>query len=246
VEPELSGQVAWVTGAAGGIGAAVVDELARRGARVGALDLVDPPEGCASAASVVGDVADAPAVAAAAAHLEAALGPPDIVVHAAGISARALVVDTTDHLWDRVLGVNLTGTFYVTRQVLGGMLARGHGRVVCIASGSAVRVTAGTSAYGASKAGVIAFARGVAHEGAERGVTCNVVAPGIVDTPMTRRAWPTDEEMWEMATASPIANPMKVILVPADIARAVAFLAGPGAARITGQTLHVNGGSYMA
>jgi len=244
VAEELAGRTAWVTGGAGGIGAAIVRRLSERGAALGVLDV---QEGEAPPGPLVHcDVSDAASVAAAADELERAVGPADIVVNCAGVSARSAVVDMTEELWHHVLSVNLTGPFLVTRRVLPGMLARRFGRVVNISSGSAVRVTEGTAAYSASKAGLIAFTKAVATEGAAGGVTANVVAPGIVDTPMTRRAWPTDEEMTAMATTSAIANPMRTILVPDDIAHAVCFLASPGAGHITGQTIHVNGGSFMA
>jgi 2-hydroxycyclohexanecarboxyl-CoA dehydrogenase len=144
-----------------------------------------------------------------------------------------------------VLRTNLTGAFLCTAAVIEGMRRRGWGRIVSVASGSALRPTAGTAAYAASKAGLIAMTKAVALEAAAEGVTANVVAPGIVDTPMARAAWPTDAEMLAMATASPLANPMACLLAPEDIAAAIAWLATDDARRLTGQTLHVNGGSLM-
>jgi NAD(P)-dependent dehydrogenase (short-subunit alcohol dehydrogenase family) len=246
---ELDGQTAWVTGAASGIGRAITLELAARGARVGTLD-VDAAGARSTAAEVGGvgvgcDIADRASVDTAANELEHALGPPDMLVNAAGISYSAMVAEHDEDAWRRVLDVNLTGAFHVTRAVLGGMIERGYGRIVNIASGTGVRVSAGAAAYGSSKAGLIAFTKAVAGEGARHGVTANAVAPGLVDTAMTRRTMPTDEALQTAATASPIANPMGVVLSPDDIAHAVAFLCHPKSARITGQVLHVNAGALM-
>jgi 2-hydroxycyclohexanecarboxyl-CoA dehydrogenase len=242
----MDGRTAWVTGGAGGIGTATVRQLAAQGARVAVLDLVRPASGTRADQAVVCDVADAAAVAEAAAELEAGVGPPDILVNCAGISSRAPVHELTEAQWRHVLGVNLTGPFLLSRQVLSGMMARRWGRIVNISSGSGVRATAGTAAYSASKAGLIGFTKALAHDAAPFGVTANVVAPGITDTPMTRAVWPTTEEMLAMATTSTMANPMKTLLEPDDIAAAVVFLASEGAGHLTGQTLHVNGGSLMA
>ena len=236
---------AWGTGGSGGIGRAIVEHLARRGDTVAVLDPADadPPE--AAAASLRCDVGDPAQVEAAAAELVAALGPAEILVNCAAISARAPVGEMSLATWEAVLRVNLTGAFLCTAAVIEGMRRRGWGRIVSVASGSALRPTAGTAAYAASKAGLIAMTKAVALEAAAEGVTANVVAPGIVDTPMARAAWPTDAEMLAMATASPLANPMACLLAPEDIAAAIAWLATDDARRLTGQTLHVNGGSLM-
>jgi NAD(P)-dependent dehydrogenase (short-subunit alcohol dehydrogenase family) len=143
------------------------------------------------------------------------------------------------------MAVNLTGAFHVTRAVLGGMIERGYGRIVNVASGTAVRVSPGAAAYAASKAGLIALTKAVALEGAAHSVTANAVAPGLVDTPMTRRLMPTDEALSTAATSSPIANPMGTVLSPDDIAHAIHFLCQTRSGRITGQVLHVNAGALM-
>ncbi len=241
---ELTGRVAWVTGGAGGIGSAVVRHLAAEGATVAVLDIQDPAADL-PAMSVLVDVGDEVAVDAATRRLEVGVGPADIVVHAAGVSAAAPVHEMEETMWHQVLATNLTGPFLLTRRVLGGMIDRRWGRVVSISSSSAVRAGPGTAAYSASKAGLIGFTKAVAYDSAAAGVTANVVAPGIVDTPMTRRVWPTDAQMTEMATSSAIANPMHSVLSPDDIAAAVCYLCSSAAAHVTGQTLHVNGGSVM-
>jgi 3-oxoacyl-[acyl-carrier protein] reductase len=246
---DLDGLTAWVTGAGSGIGRATATRLATAGARVGLLD-VDRAAAAAAAADLDGashecDVADAAAVVAATDALAAITGAPDILVNAAGISMSSLVAEHDEDSWARVLGVNLTGAFHVTRAVLGGMIERRAGRIVNIASGTAVRVSAGAAAYASSKAGLIAFTKAVAAEGAPFGVTANAVAPGLVDTAMTRRLMPTDEALQAAATSSPIANPMGVVLAPEDIAHAVVFLCHPASGRITGQVLHVNAGALM-
>ena len=246
---DLEGAIAWVTGASSGIGRAVALRLAGEGATLGLLDV--ETDGQADVArqldctAVECDIADEDSVEAATRALGERTGAPSILVNAAGISMSGLVADHDEASWRRVLDVNLNGAFHMTRAVLGGMIERRDGRVVNIASGSAVRVSAGAAAYAASKAGLIAFTKAVAVEGAPFGVTANAVAPGLVDTAMTRRLMPTDDALRAAATSSPIANPMGVVLTPEDIAHAVAFLCHPQSGRITGQVLHVNAGALM-
>jgi len=242
---DLKGRTAWVTGGSGGIGSAIVSRLAAASATVAVLDLVPPGVASACAAWLVCDVGDSPSVAAAGQRLSHEVGPADILVNCAGVSDGAAVHQMSDELWDKMIATNLTGAFLVSRHVLGGMIERGWGRVVSISSGTAFRAGPGTAAYSASKAGLVGFTRAMAHDGAQAGVTANVVAPGVVDTPMTRRSWPEDGQMLEMATSSRIANPMGVVLAPDDIATAVTFLVSEEARYITGQTLHVNAGSTM-
>jgi NAD(P)-dependent dehydrogenase (short-subunit alcohol dehydrogenase family) len=245
----LRGRVAWVTGAASGIGRAIACKLADQGARVGVIDVAAQAAlevaGELRGAGVACDVSDAGAVGDATRELERELGPPDILINAAGVAHGEPVVGHDELAWRRVLDINLTGPFHTTREVLAGMMERGFGRVVNISSGSGVRVGAGSAAYGASKAGLIAFTRAVANEAAASGVTANAVAPGLVDTPMTRHAIGDTERLASVARSSNIANPMGLVLQPEDIAHAVAFLCHPDSRGITGQVLHVNGGSLM-
>lgn len=242
---ELEGQTAWVTGGSSGIGAAIVDALVARGATVAILDLKAPADRHAGLPFETCDLRRSESVDEATARLVAGLGSCDILVAAAGVSASCPVHEMSDELWRGILGVNLDGVFFVVRRALAGMLERGRGRIVAISAGSGIRPGPSIAAYAASKAGVIGLIKAVAHEGAPRGITANVVAPGLVDTPMTRRNWPTDDDLRATATSSRIANPMGHILGPEEIADAVAFLVGPAAAHITGQTLHVNSGSLM-
>ncbi len=248
LEP-LRDRVAWVTGAASGIGRAIAYKLAEQGARLGVIDLVE--EAAVQVAEKLGgtaiacDVSDAEAVHRACRELEQRVGPPDILVNAAGVAHGEAVAGHNEESWRRVLDINLTGPFHFTREVLAGMMERGFGRIVNISSGSGVRVGAGSAAYGASKGGLIAFTRGVANEAAAAGVTANAVAPGLVDTPMTRQAMGDAEQLASVARSSNIANPMGIVLQPEDIAHAVAFLCHPDSRGITGQVLHVNGGSIM-
>ena len=248
LEP-LHGRVAWVTGAASGIGHAIACKLAAQGARVGVIDLTGEAASALAdelgGAAVVCDVSDADAVRSAVRELEQRLGPPDILVNAAGVPHGEPVAGHDEATWRRVLDINLTGPFHTTREVLAGMMERGFGRIVNISSGSAVRVGTGAAAYGASKAGLIALTRGTANESAASGVTVNAVAPGLVDTPLTRRAMGGAEQLAAAATHSSIANPMGLVLEPEDIAHAVAFLCHLDSRGITGQVLHVNAGSLM-
>lgn len=245
----FSGQTAWVTGAASGIGRAIARELASAGARVAAIDLDgDAARMVAAAIGAVAigcDVADEAAVAAAARELEEHVGPADILVNAAGISHAEPVAAHASASWRRVLEVNLSGPFYMTRAVLAGMMRRGYGRIINITSASGVRVGSGVAAYGSSKAGLIALTKAIANEAAAHGVTANAVAPGLVDTEMMRKMFSTTEVLQAMAKNSPIANPIGKVLQPEDIAHAVAFLCHPRAWGITGQVLHVNAGALM-
>ena len=200
----------------------------------------------AVAVAVACDVADPDSVDAAAAMLRDSMGDADLLVNCAGVSSGGRPIAEHDEAgWQRVLAVNLSGAFHVTRAVIGGMIDRGFGRIVNVASGTGVRPSPGAAAYASSKAGLIALTKTVALEGAAHGVTANAVAPGLVDTAMTRRVMPTDESLAAAARDSRIANPMGVVLQPEDIAHAIAFFCSPGARYVTGQTLHVNAGALM-
>jgi NAD(P)-dependent dehydrogenase (short-subunit alcohol dehydrogenase family) len=249
VDRLLEGRTAWITGAAGGIGRAVVHRLAASGAVVAGLDidtrgLSDVFENDEWVFATV-DVRDAGAVERAASSLIDRTGPPDILVNSAGISASASIRSHDLALWNDIVATNLTGSFNLIRVLIDGMCARGFGRIVNVSSGSGFRVAALHAAYGASKAGVVALTKATAGEGAPHGVTANVVAPGFVDTPMTRRLFPTDAEMQNVAVSSPIANPMGRPLRAEELAHAIWFLTLPDSGAITGQTIHVNNGGLM-
>ncbi|MBP6994852.1 MAG: SDR family oxidoreductase [Phycicoccus sp.] len=240
----LSGRVAWVTGGSSGIGAATCRKLADLGATVGNLDRNAPSD--ESTPFVEIDIADEASVQAAMGALANLTGPPDILVCSAGISPPgAPLVDLDPQTWRRILDVNLTGSFLCVRSVLPGMMERGFGRIVTVASGAGVRVYPGAGAYAASKAGLISLTKVIAHEGAPHGVTANVVAPGLTDTPMTRALGLDAASLAEAVVSSPVANPMHVVLTAEDQAEAIAWFCLPGSSHVTGQTMHVNGGGWM-
>ncbi|AKS33727.1 SDR family NAD(P)-dependent oxidoreductase [Mycolicibacterium goodii] len=232
----LDGKVAWVTGGSSGIGRATVSLLQRRGAAVGVLDLFEPAADIPWQAC---DLSDRGSVSAATDNLATMTGPADVLVCSAGINASHPVVDHPDELWQRVLGVNLSGTFHAIRACLPTMLERRWGRIVTLSSGGAVRVLADRAAYAASKAGIIALTKSVAQEGAKHGVTANVIAPGLTDTPMAAAVYGAG------ADRSTVANPMGVLLDPLDIAHGIDYLCGPEARYVTGQVLHINAGGVM-
>jgi 2-hydroxycyclohexanecarboxyl-CoA dehydrogenase len=234
---------AWVTGGSSGIGRAVVDRLVTAGRIVAVLDVADParPEVIYQPC----DLAEPTSVTSALDALDAGVGPPDGLVLCAGTAAGQAVEGHDESTWRRVLEVNLTSAMMILSRVLGPMRAAGAGRIVTVASGTAVRVGPGSAAYAASKAGLIALTKTVALEVAADGITANVVAPGLTDTPMTRAAFGGPEGVARAAVEGRVANPQGSPLEPSDVAAAICFLLGVEAARITGQVLHVNGGSLM-
>jgi len=244
--PELAGQVALVTGASRGIGRAIAEELARAGARV-AVTARAEDRAAAAAAALPGeghrgygcDVADAAAVEATVRRVEAELGPIDVLVNNAGITADDLVVRLTDEAWARVLDTNLKGAFHTIRAVARGMLRRRRGRIINVTSVVGLVGNRGQANYAASKAGLVGLTKAVAKELAGRGVLCNAVAPGFIETEMTAAlAEPAREALVRQI-------PLGRLGTPADVAAVVRFLAGPGAAYITGQVVVVDGGMVM-
>ena len=243
----LSGEVALVTGASRGIGAAIADELAARGATVFGTATSD---GGAEAigARLAGkgghgrrlDVTDAAAVDALIEAIGKESGPVSILVNNAGITRDNLLMRMKEEDWQAILDTNLTSVYRTCKAVMRSMMKARRGRIVNIASVIGATGNAGQANYAAAKAGIIAFSKSLAKEIGSRNVTVNVVAPGFIDTDMTRDL-PEDAKN---AMLGQIA--LGRLGEPADIARAVAFLAGPDAGYITGETLHVNGGMYMA
>ena len=242
----LAGEVALVTGASRGIGAAIADELARQGATV-----VGTATSAAGAAAIgarlaahggagrVLDVAQAGAGEALVDAIAAEFGPVSILVNNAGITRDQLLLRMKDEDWQAILDTNLTSVFRLSRAVLRGMMKARKGRIISIASVIGLTGNPGQANYAAAKAGIIGFTKSLAREVGSRGITANVVAPGFIETDMTR-ALP---EATRNALLGGIA--LGRLGGPADIAHAVAYLAGPGAAYVTGETLHVNGGMYM-
>ncbi len=243
---DLTGRVALVTGATGGIGAAIAAALHRQGAAV-AITGRREPELEALAGSLGGervlvapaDLADPAAPAALVETVEAKLGGLDILVNNAGFTRDMLALRMGDADWNAVLEVDLTAPFRLARAALRGMMKRRHGRIVSIASIVGVTGNAGQANYAAAKAGLIGMSKSLAQEVATRGVTVNVVAPGFVKTAMT-------DALPEAARTTLLSRiPTQRMGAPEDIAAAVAYLASNEAAWVTGQTLHVNGGMAM-
>jgi 2-hydroxycyclohexanecarboxyl-CoA dehydrogenase len=219
--------------------------LTELGAKVACVDLDIPPS-TPAAVSYECDVTDRAAVEATIAQVSKALGPPDIVVLCAGATGPAPLAEFPDELWRKIYSVNVDGTFYFVRGVLKTMMERRHGRIVLISSGAGIRPSPGTAGYASSKAAVIGLAKLTALEAAEYGVTCNAIAPGLVATPMSMGFYGGDiDELRKVATTTSVANAMKAVLEPVDIASVIGFLCLPAARYITGQTFHVNGGSLM-
>ena len=242
----LIGEIALVTGASRGIGAAIADELAARGATVFGTATSDAGAE-AIGARLAGkgghgrrlDVTDAAAVDALIEAIGKESGPVSILVNNAGITRDNLLMRMKDEDWQAILDTNLTSVYRSSKAVMRGMMKARKGRIVNIASVIGVTGNAGQANYAAAKAGIIAFSKSLAKEIGSRGITVNVVAPGFIATDMTADLPETAKE----AMLGQIA--LGRLGEPADIARAVAFLAGPNAAYITGETLHVNGGMYM-
>ncbi|MFT3762781.1 MAG: 3-oxoacyl-ACP reductase FabG [Pseudoxanthomonas sp.] len=242
----LKGEIALVTGASRGIGAAIADELAAQGATV--IGTATSEAGAAAIGERLAahggagrklDVADGAEVEALIDAVAREFGPIGILVNNAGITRDNLLMRMKDEDWQAILDTNLTSVYRTSKAVMRGMMKARKGRIVNIASVIGVVGNAGQANYAAAKAGIIAFSKSLAKEIGSRGVTVNVVAPGFIDTDMTR-ALPEEAKT---AMLGQIA--LGRFGEPADIARAVAFLAGPSAAYITGETLHVNGGMYM-
>ena len=244
---DLTGRLALVTGASRGIGKAIATKLAERGAHVIAAARGENARPVADeivaaggkAESVPLDVTESGACETAVAAALARHGRIDILVNNAGITRDQLMLRMKRDDWDAVLGTNLTAAFVLTQAVLKPMLKQRGGRIISISSVVGQGGNPGQANYAASKAGLVGFSKAVALEVASRGITVNVVAPGLIDTDMTRAITESAQQEW----ASKI--PLKRLGSPADVAAAVCFLASDEASYITGQVLAVNGGMYM-
>jgi NAD(P)-dependent dehydrogenase (short-subunit alcohol dehydrogenase family) len=245
-------RVAAVTGAASGMGLAIARRLAANGHRVALLDLDgDAAEEAAvelraSGASVLAakvDVSDRRGVDEGFGRVRVELGPIEILVTSAGIDASSRFMEITAADWDRVLAVNLTGTFHCIQAVVPDMVAAGFGRIVTISSSSAQGGARNMAHYVASKGGVIGLTKALAVELGPRGITVNTIPPGAIDTPMSRRAQaegvlPDTEVIAKMI-------PVRRMGTPDEIAAACAFLCSDEAGYITGQQINLNGGRYV-
>jgi 3-oxoacyl-[acyl-carrier protein] reductase len=245
----LDGQVALVTGASRGIGRAIALELASQGATVigtatseaGSLAISHylEEQRAGSGRGMVLDVNDAERCNALVAEIQKEFGSLSILVNNAGITQDQLAMRMKDEEWDAVIATNLTAVARLSRAVLRGMMKARHGRIINITSVVGSAGNAGQMNYAAAKAGVAGMSRALAREIGSRNITVNCVAPGFIDTDMTRAL----EEQQVSALLQQI--PLARLGQPADIAAAVAFLASSQAGYITGTTLHVNGGMYM-
>ena len=243
----LNGKVALVTGASRGIGAAVAARLGLQGARV--IGTATSAEGAARIGEALAahggrgamlNVDSQQAVDALIADIEAREGAVGILCNNAGITRDGLLLRMKQEDWDAVFETNLKSVFRLSKAVLRGMMKARTGRIISIASIVGLTGNAGQTNYAAAKAGMIGFSKSLAREVASRNITVNVVAPGFIDTDMTRAL--SDEQRGGLSAQVPLGR----LGQPADIAAAVAFLASEEASYITGETLHVNGGMYMA
>ncbi len=242
---DLDDQVVLVTGASRGIGAAVAGQLQRMGGRVfgtatsaAGADAIS--ERLGEGAGRVLNVTDGDGVNQLLADIQAEAGPVTVLVNNAAITRDQLMMRMKDDDWAEVLETNLTGAMRVARACLRGMLKARKGRIINISSVVGYSGNPGQANYCAAKAGLAGFSRALAHELGSRGITVNVVAPGFIDTDMTRAL---DEKQRERLQGT---IPLGRLGQPEDIAACVGFLASGASSYITGQTLHVNGGMYMS
>lgn len=243
---DLSGRVALVSGASRGIGAAVADTLARAGARV--VGTATSEDGAAAIGSRLAayqgegrvlNAAEAGSVEALVAAVEQDFGKIDILVNNAGITRDNLLMRMKDEEWDELMEVNLKSVYRASKAVLRGMMKQRSGRIISITSVVGAMGNAGQSNYAAAKAGLMGFSKSLAREVGSRGITVNCVAPGFIDTDMTRALPEETRKQFEAQTALGRFGEAQ------DIADAVLFLASDSARYMTGQTLHVNGGMLM-
>ena len=241
----LAGEVALVTGASRGIGASIAKALAGAGATViGTATSQGGADGISSALAgkgrgIVLNVADDESVQSAIKDIQGNEGSPSILVNNAGITKDNLLMRMKAEEWDDVIATNLTGLYRVSKACLRGMMKARKGRIINIASVIAVMGNAGQTNYAASKAGMVGFSKSLAREIGSRGITVNVVAPGFIDTDMTKDL-PEDQRAAMLSQV-----PLGRLGAGDDIANSVLFLASGGGDYITGETLHVNGGMVM-
>ncbi|MDV6315062.1 3-oxoacyl-ACP reductase FabG [Idiomarina sp. HP20-50] len=238
-------KVALVTGASRGIGKAIAELLASQGAKV--VGTATSDKGANAISEYLGskgkglalDVTDSDSLQKVIKEIETEYGSIDILVNNAGITRDNLMMRMKDDEWDAVLNTNLSSVFKVCKAVVRGMMKRRNGRIINISSVVGTTGNPGQVNYCAAKAGLVGFSKAMAKEVAARGITVNCVAPGFIDTDMTKSL--NDEQKQAIFGNIPAAR----LGEPAEIAAAVAFLASEGAAYITGETIHVNGGMAM-
>ena len=244
----LSNDIALVTGASRGIGLAIALELGRRGAKViGTATSRDGAERISNILKEKGidgrgialDVTDQASIDAALAEIEKSPGAPTILVNNAGITRDNILMRMKDAEWDAIMDTNLKSVFRMSRACMRAMTKARRGRIISISSVVGATGNAGQANYAAAKAGVVGFTKALARELGSRSITVNAVAPGFIDTDMTRAL--TDDQKKGLLQQIPLGR----LGAPEEIACAVAFLASPEAAYITGTTIHVNGGMYM-
>ncbi len=240
---DLSEQVAMVTGAARGIGRTIAERFQQSGARVVCADFADWGDQLEPISENLWgirlDVTDPALVKAVVGQIVDELGRIDVLVNNAGITRDGLLIRMKDEDWERVLATNLDGVFFVTREVISRMMRQRYGRIVNISSVVALMGNPGQANYVASKAGVVGFTKAVAREVASRNITVNAVAPGYIDTSMTKElAEKTRQELLSMV-------PLGRIGTVDDVAFGVQFLASKEAGYITGHVLNINGGMLM-
>lgn len=246
---DLSGKIALVSGASRGIGEAILHGLAKAGATVVGTATSDNGVSHIEAqlktagyngGAVICDIADAASVSQAVKQIQDHFGQPHILVNNAGITDDNLLLRLSEESWDKVISTNLTGVFRLSKALLRGMLKHKWGRIITIGSVVGSTGNPGQASYCAAKAALVGFTKSLAAEVANRQITANVIAPGFIQTDMTDKL---DETQTQALKAK---IPLGLLGSPEDIAHAAVFLASDAARYITGETLHVNGGMYMA
>jgi 3-oxoacyl-[acyl-carrier protein] reductase len=243
----LKDEVALVTGASRGIGAEIAAQLAAAGAKVigtattaaGAAAIDERLRASGGRGAVV-NVAEQPSIDALLADIESKEGAVTILCNNAGITRDTLLLRMKPDDWEQVINTNLTSVFRLSKAVLRGMMKARKGRIISIASVVGLTGNPGQANYAAAKAGIIGFSKSLGREVGSRGITANVIAPGFIDTDMTRAL--SEEQRSALMTQIPLGR----LGQAQDIAAAVVFLASPAAGYITGETLHINGGMYMS
>jgi 3-oxoacyl-[acyl-carrier protein] reductase len=242
----MAKQIALVTGASRGIGRAIAERLASDGFFV--IGTATTDAGAAAISAYLGDagqglvldVADAESITSVLEHIADSFGPPTVLVNNAGITRDNLLMRLKDEDWAVIINTNLTSVFRLSKAVLRGMMKAKYGRIINISSVVGATGNAGQTNYAAAKAGMVGFAKAMAKEVGSRNITVNVVAPGFIDTDMTREL--AKEHKNSLLGVIPLGR----LGTPNEIAHAVAFLASEGAGYITGETIHVNGGMFMS